>query len=119
MKVYADHERLNVAVSGAVAKDITSQARNLVKLMKADKAVDFAHDWKVVTVFIGGNDLCDICVDTVSHRPEQYVKDIQDGLDVLHAEMPRTLVNLVSMFRANDMKDLNRGLCVCVCFMRG
>jgi len=37
-----------------------------VKRMKADKNIDFDKDWKMVTLFIGGNDLCDYCEDKVS-----------------------------------------------------
>lgn len=108
--LHTEHQQLNVAISGQEAKHIPDQARNLVRLMRADAAVDYENDWKVVTLFIGGNDLCDICIDTVSHRPEQYLKDIQEGLDILHAEMPRTFVNLVSILKITDMKDLNKGL---------
>lgn len=28
--------------------------------------IDFHNDWKVITMFIGGNDICDFCSDTVS-----------------------------------------------------
>lgn len=28
--------------------------------------IDFKNDWKVITVFIGGNDLCDFCYNSVS-----------------------------------------------------
>ena len=37
------------------------QARNLVAKMKASSDVDMDHDWKLVTLFIGGNDLCQYC----------------------------------------------------------
>ena len=41
------------------------QAQNLVNKMQNDPNVDYANDWKVVTLFIGGNDLCDYCNDAV------------------------------------------------------
>ena len=37
------------------------QARDLVEKMKASSNVDMDHDWKMVTLFIGGNDLCGYC----------------------------------------------------------
>ena len=37
------------------------QARDLVAKMKASSDVDMTYDWKMVTLFIGGNDLCDYC----------------------------------------------------------
>lgn len=27
--------------------------------------IDFHNDWKVITMFIGGNDICDFCTDSV------------------------------------------------------
>ena len=31
-----------------------------------EQTVDFQNDWKLVTLFIGGNDLCQYCNDRVS-----------------------------------------------------
>lgn len=31
--------------------------------------INFQEDWKVITLFIGGNDLCDFCNDPVGPRP--------------------------------------------------
>jgi len=47
-------------------RDIYSQAQMLVARMKADSAVNIDKDWKMVTLFIGGNDLCAFCKDSVS-----------------------------------------------------
>ena len=41
------------------------QAELLVKRMKSNSNIDFDNDWKVITVFVGGNDLCDFCEDKV------------------------------------------------------
>ena len=43
------------------------QARLLVDRMKKEPGVDFENDWKVVTMFIGGNDLCSFCEDRVMY----------------------------------------------------
>ena len=43
-----------------------SQANILVeRMIKALGAAKFSADWKLVTLFIGGNDLCGYCKDTV------------------------------------------------------
>ena len=41
--------------------------------MKNDETIDFQNDWKVITVFIGGNDLCDFCDDKVSRASSSLV----------------------------------------------
>lgn len=102
-------QKFNVAISGQKAEHIPAQARNLIDLVKADKGVDFENDWKLVTIFIGGNDLCQYCKSDI-HSPENYINHIKEGLDLLHAELPRTLVNFVSMLNIKDIKDMNRGL---------
>ena len=49
-----------------IFRNILSQAEYLVDKMKKDKTVDFENDWKLVTLFIGGNDLCAFCKDEVT-----------------------------------------------------
>jgi len=103
-------EHFNVAVSGQEANHIPDQARELVKRMKESKDFDYQNDWKLVTLFIGGNDLCDYCKDKSLHSPQAYINDIQEGLDILYNELPKTFVNLVTVLKVNDIGILNEGL---------
>uniref|UniRef100_A0AAQ5ZM89 Phospholipase B1, membrane-associated n=1 Tax=Amphiprion ocellaris TaxID=80972 RepID=A0AAQ5ZM89_AMPOC len=57
---------LNQAVPGAKSGNMVQQVRVLVDKMKTDSRIDFHNDWKVITMFIGGNDICDYCTDSVS-----------------------------------------------------
>jgi len=50
----------NVAQPGHTSHEMYAQAQLLVSRIKADKNVNFAEDWKVITFFIGGNDLCNL-----------------------------------------------------------
>ena len=64
----------NFAVSGAVASDLLGQAQLLVNRIKSD---NLENEWKVITVFIGGNDLCAICEDEdLSVQQREYIKEI-------------------------------------------
>ncbi|CAI5770822.1 phospholipase B1, membrane-associated [Podarcis lilfordi] len=117
---------LNQAVAGARAEDLLSQARKLIDLMKTDSKINFQEDWKLVTLFIGGNDLCDHCKDPVLYSAENFVSNIQAALDILHKEVPRTFVNLVSILHITSLRKLYqdkrvycprllmRSLCSCV-----
>nr|XP_009858789.1 phospholipase B1, membrane-associated-like [Ciona intestinalis] len=87
----------NAAIAGARSRGIPDQARELIGRMQNDSRTNFENDWKVVTIFIGGNDLCALDRDPVGASPESYIKTLEEGLDILHAEMPRTLVNLVEI----------------------
>jgi phospholipase B1 len=77
--------------------------------MKTSPNIDFANDWKMVTLFIGGNDLCRFCFNRAKHSPKQYIDDIQAGLDLLFKEVPRVFVNLVPIIQVAMIKDFNIG----------
>ncbi|KAM9420855.1 phospholipase B1, membrane-associated-like isoform 2-T3 [Salvelinus alpinus] len=86
---------LNQAVAGERAKDIPDQVRALVARMKNDSSINFQEDWKVITLFIGGNDMCEYCYNSLFYSTENYVRHIRESLDYLHKQVPRALVNLV------------------------
>ncbi|KAK2494982.1 hypothetical protein MC885_003702 [Smutsia gigantea] len=122
---------LNQAVAGDRAEDLPVQARKLVDLMKNDMAslgekINFQEEWKIITLFIGGNDLCDFCHDPVRYSPQNFVDNIGKALDILHAEVPRAFVNLVKVLEIINLRQLYlekkvscprmilRSLCPCV-----
>lgn len=96
-------EGLNVAVSGGQAQDMVTQARRLIERLKTDKTIDYERDWKVATLFIGGNDICAYCKDKQANAPERYIQEVADALDILYKEVPRMFVNLVTILRADEV----------------
>lgn len=65
------------------------QARLLVERMKSGKeGIDFQNDWKVITMFIGGNDLCDYCKDRVRH----YLLYLETLLIVMNLCTPKKIL---------------------------
>ena len=54
------------------------QALKLVDTMRNDPNVDFANDWKVITVFIGGNDACDYFDgEKEENSPDKYIEGVR------------------------------------------
>ncbi|XP_041810494.1 phospholipase B1, membrane-associated [Chelmon rostratus] len=98
---------LNQAVAGAKSGDMEQQVRVLVAKMKSDSRIDFYNDWKVITMFIGGNDICDFCTDSIFFSPSNVVARIKKALDILHSEVPRAIVNLVEMLNIVALRDLH------------
>lgn len=45
---------------------IISTSVMLMFCTPATQKVNFEKDWKLVTVFVGGHDLCNYCIDQVS-----------------------------------------------------
>ncbi|XP_042359876.1 phospholipase B1, membrane-associated-like [Plectropomus leopardus] len=98
---------LNQAVAGAKSKDIPSQVRALVARMKNDSRINFESDWKVITLFIGGNDICDHCYNSLFYSKENFIRSIRDGLDYLHKEVPRALVNLIEPLHITPLREMH------------
>nr|XP_020469689.1 phospholipase B1, membrane-associated [Monopterus albus] len=99
---------LNQAVPGAKSGDMVQQVRILMDKMKNDSRIDFHNDWKVITMFIGGNDICDFCIDSAIHSPSNVINRVRQALDILHREVPRAIVNLVEVFNTVLLRDLHR-----------
>ncbi|XP_070578252.1 phospholipase B1, membrane-associated-like [Ptychodera flava] len=102
---------LNVAVPGAVSENMASQTEMLVERLKEDPNINYYHDWKMVTLFIGGNDLCGWCRDRERFAPENYINNIRKALDIMHAELPKTFVNLVSVLQVTEINKLDSPFC--------
>ncbi|XP_078398996.1 phospholipase B1, membrane-associated-like [Cetorhinus maximus] len=97
---------LNQAVAGSTAADLITQVRKLVMLLKNNSRINFQEDWKIITLFIGGNDLCKCCNDPNKYSPDQFANSIQEVLDVLHSEVPRAFVNLVTVLNILPLREL-------------
>ncbi|CAF1068319.1 unnamed protein product [Rotaria sordida] len=107
---------LNVAKSWDSSSQMVYQAELLINRLKHDKLCDWDKDWKVITLFVGSNDLCSFCEDSNStkHTPEQYMHNIRDTLNKLYnASIPRTLINLVPVLNVRNVKDLSNGNYIC------
>ncbi|CAN9502403.1 unnamed protein product [Ophioblennius macclurei] len=97
----------NQAVPGAKSRHMVEQVRALVDMMKTDTRINFNDDWKVITMFIGGNDICDFCMDSAILSPEKIGKNIREALDILHTEVPRAIVNLVELMDIVPLRGLH------------
>lgn len=100
----------NVAITGSTSSELESQARKLINRIRGDSKVDFNNDWKVVTILSGNNDLCDVCNDRDKYSADRYRANLIAALNILQAELPRTLVNLVEPINIEIVTELNKGL---------
>ncbi|KAL2082581.1 hypothetical protein ACEWY4_022399 [Coilia grayii] len=88
---------LNQAVAGAKAN-----------IFHLTQRINFHTDWKVITMFIGGNDLCDACQNALYHSAENFEKRIKEALDYLHKEVPRAIVNLIEPLHILPLRRLHQ-----------
>ncbi|NXD08751.1 PLB1 Phospholipase, partial [Nothocercus nigrocapillus] len=115
----------NAAEGGAKAINMSSQARELVELMRSSSKINFKEDWKLITVFVGGNDLCQYCSDKETYSVKKYIKHLQDTLDIFYKELPRVFVNMVEILEMSGLRQLAASsaecaraeMNVCPCFL--
>ncbi|XP_038075947.1 phospholipase B1, membrane-associated-like [Patiria miniata] len=104
------NSKLNVAIPGAVAEGMPGQAKTLVDRMRNDPNVDFDNDWKLVTLFIGGNDLCRQCENPDRFSTANYVAHVEEAIQIL-SEVPRTFVNVIGILEAWRVAELTGIVC--------
>ncbi|NWU70328.1 PLB1 Phospholipase, partial [Pterocles burchelli] len=106
-KEATDNAALNQAVAGDRSENVPAQVRRLVDRMKNDTRINLQTDWKLITIFIGGNDLCKFCNNPVHYSPENYTYNLQISLDMLQREVPRAFVNLVTILSIASLRELH------------
>merc|ERR1712194_74656 len=79
------------------------QANRVISAIKADTSVDFEHDWKIVTILIGGNNQGAACFGQEANQPPTYKEDLTSAIEILSKGLPRALVNLVPMVNLSSL----------------
>jgi hypothetical protein len=77
----------------------------------------YKKEWKLATVFVGANNLCDACSDgdklPAVADPENYAAALKDALIDLRDSIGPTFVNLVGIFDVSLVYELSRGYPYC------
>ncbi|CAN86627.1 Lipase_GDSL domain-containing protein [Caenorhabditis elegans] len=96
---YGNNTGLNVAVGGMKSDDILRQAKDLVSRIKANKEINIEKDWKLVSLWIGTNDVGNLVFGSENPIPvKEYKAFIEEGLLYLKKNLPRTIVSIIGMF---------------------
>ncbi|KAK2843730.1 hypothetical protein Q7C36_011945 [Tachysurus vachellii] len=98
----------NLAVTGHNTVNFSEQARNMIDTFKTYPGLNFAEDWKLVTILIGMNDICDYCKDKKLFSPDNFIKYLTDSLDMMKNEIPRLIVNMVQIFTMKPLRDVQK-----------
>jgi phospholipase B1 len=98
---------LNVAVSGAISSDLAAQVENLIyKLQEYPTG-----GWKHISLFIGGNDLCDWCNYPDFYTPANYKENIVQALIRLKVILPNCFISLIIPPDVTLLAELTGGWC--------
>jgi len=85
----------NAAMSGAKSQDLPGQAQWLVSKLQSSLNINYAEDWKLLTIWIGSNNLCDVCSDQYGNNGVVYENGLVAALQYIYDNVPRVFVNLV------------------------
>ncbi|GMR50684.1 hypothetical protein PMAYCL1PPCAC_20879, partial [Pristionchus mayeri] len=105
--------KLNAGIPGADASDMVGQANDLIRRLKEHPEIDYLNQWKLIHIFIGGNDMCAWCRYS-SETAENYRDNIRKAVQVLQKELPRTIVILVGMVDISLMRRADADHKVCL-----
>jgi len=103
--------QLNAGVPGAESSDLVGQARDLVHKMQIHSEVNIQQDWKLINIFIGGNDICAYCHDNGNgvHSPQHFADNIVAAVRILQENLPRTIVSLTMMLHLEILRAVDNG----------
>ncbi|XP_059094569.1 phospholipase B1, membrane-associated-like [Tigriopus californicus] len=102
----------NLAISGSESDDVIKQAHRLVEKMFNDPKINAHKDWKMITIFIGHNDICGHACEGFKFYEDKEVsfksfrRNMQRVLDILHKDLPRTFVNLIPAGNLGEFLDI-------------
>ncbi|XP_046808138.1 phospholipase B1, membrane-associated [Lucilia cuprina] len=104
--------RFNPAEPFAITQDMPHMAEVLVKRMQTDPKVDMLRHWKMISIFIGANDICnDMCsYDKIEDFFENHRRDLHRTLTILKENIPRLIVNVISIPDIDTTIRLMKGI---------
>ncbi|CAJ0586666.1 unnamed protein product, partial [Mesorhabditis spiculigera] len=113
--------RLNAGIPGAKSlpggNNLTGQAMDLVQKIKYHSdTIDIKNDWKLISIFIGGNDVCGWCTHPYNDgdtSPQSYAEGIRNAVKVLKDNLPRTIVQLMGFMHMDLLRQIDNGQFFC------
>ncbi|EDW03080.1 phospholipase B1, membrane-associated [Drosophila grimshawi] len=91
--------RLSIAEPMVMSHDLLYQARVLIDLLQRDPHVDMQRHWKLLTVYVGNNDVCsDMCHWTDPQSLlDQHARDLRQAFRLLRDNVPRLVINMIAV----------------------
>ncbi|XP_061742758.1 phospholipase B1, membrane-associated-like isoform X1 [Nerophis ophidion] len=98
----------NFAVTGHNTLNVSDQIRHMIKTLQSYPGLSFHQDWKVVTVLIGMNDVCDYCKNKTLFSAGSFIHYMTEALDMMMDQIPRTIVNVVQILPMKPLRDVHK-----------
>lgn len=99
---------LNAAISGAESSNLSHELDYILSQVHKNRNIDVKEDWKVLTIFIGGNDICRrSCYSDIGSFLEKYREDVRAVILRIKEELPRTIVNVLLLGDLSDIGEFS------------
>ncbi|KAG1052736.1 hypothetical protein G6F43_005147 [Rhizopus delemar] len=100
-------DNFNAAQYGAIAMNLNYELDYLIPRMKSQfsSPEQYSTAWKMITLQIGSNDQCSSCNTVFSPfiHPDNYEMHIENAIQRIQKEIPRTVVHLLKNFKISDV----------------
>ncbi|XP_061603035.1 phospholipase B1, membrane-associated [Cololabis saira] len=123
MQGHISETGFNLAVTGHNTFNLPSQTRHLIDTLRTYEGLNFEEDWKLLTILMGMNDICDYCKDKGLFSVDNFIHYITVSLEMLMNEVPRMIVNVVQILPMHTLREvqkptpgclLQRSFCSCL-----
>lgn len=107
-KIYPNYKKLdnkincNVAISGARSNEAMQMWTQLKVQWLKFSCYD---DWKVLTIMLGANDICQYCLNGYNNTIQTYVFNLEQLFQNIIADVQKTFVNVISTFDVSLTAD--------------
>eukprot|EP01119_Soliformovum_irregulare_P007145 TRINITY_DN19544_c0_g1_i1.p1 TRINITY_DN19544_c0_g1~~TRINITY_DN19544_c0_g1_i1.p1 ORF type:complete len:351 (+),score=86.50 TRINITY_DN19544_c0_g1_i1:1563-2615(+) len=103
------YDKLNGAQSGAYTQNLPDQVDYIVNQMINDPNIDYANDWKMLTILIGANNLCLSCFSDLSvfESANVYQQYLEQTLNKIQSKIPKVFVNILDIFNISQVYELS------------
>lgn len=96
-------KQLNNAVSGAKTQELNAEVSRLIRMLNSEKYKAYKDEWKLITVFIGANNVCVLCEPPVTTLPgladaDIFEENVRQVLERIRTDVGKSFVNLVALF---------------------
>ncbi|KAL2911598.1 hypothetical protein HK105_208937 [Polyrhizophydium stewartii] len=101
-------DRLNGAQSGATVPTLPHELDYVVDQMRRDPGIDFDRDFKLLTLFIGSNDVCIGCSTLGldgALSPDVFESHMRQLFESMRQSIPRLVVNVLLQFNVSQVWD--------------
>ncbi|XP_078031562.1 phospholipase B1, membrane-associated [Epinephelus lanceolatus] len=98
----------NFAVTGHNTLNVSDQIRHMIDTFRSYPGLNYDEDWKVVTMLIGMNDICDYCKDKTLFSPDRFIHHMTAALNMMMDQIPRTIVNVVQILPMKPLREVQR-----------